>query len=137
MGKKKIAYINKDMLVWARGTTPFNTPEDVESRFNNISAEKLRKWENGEELPSITEAKELASKYKLPFACFYLSSCPAKKPKQYTDRRTFLGAEYGVMSYELWKEIDRIKVIEELYLSIITKKKSMLLKFPLFLINHQ
>lgn len=131
MGKKKIAYINKDMLIWARGTTPFTSPEDVESRFNNISAEKLRKWENGEELPSITEAKELASKYKLPFACFYLSSCPTKKPKQYTDRRTFLGAEYGVMSYELWKEIDRIKSDRETLLEYYNEEEINAIKLPI------
>ena len=131
MGKKKIAYINKDMLIWARGTTPFTSPEDVESRFNNISAEKLRKWENGEELPSITEAKELASKYKLPFACFYLSSCPAKKPKQYTARRTFLGAEYGVMSYELWKEIDRIKSDRETLLEYYNEEEINATQLPI------
>ncbi len=110
MGKKKLAYINKDMLVWARNTTPFTTPEDVESRFPTLSAEDITKWESGEELPSITEAKELAKRYKLPFACFYLPKCPDKQPKKsYTDRRTFTGSSYGVMSYELWEEIERVK----------------------------
>ena len=109
MAKKSLAYINKDMLVWARNETPFGlSPDQLSMRFPRISLEKLKKWESGEELPSIREAKDLAKIYKLPFACFYLSDIPAKKPKRYTDRRTALGTEYGVMSYELWDEISRI-----------------------------
>ena len=109
MAKKNLAYINKDMLVWARNETPFALcPDQLSLRFPRISAEQLSKWESGEELPSIREAKDLAKIYKLPFACFYLSDPPAKKPKRYTDRRTALGTEYGDMSYELWDEISRI-----------------------------
>ena len=109
MGKKNLAFVNKDMLVWARSETPFAlSPDRLSVRFPRISPEKLSKWESGEELPSIREAKDLAKIYKLPFACFYLSEIPAKKPKRYTDRRTALGTEYGVMSYELWDEISRI-----------------------------
>ena len=109
MPKKNLAFINKEMLVWARKETPFAfSPDDVSIRFPRMSSEKLRKWESGEELPSIREAKDLAKIYKLPFACFYLSRIPEKKPKRYTDRRTALGTEYGKMSYELWNEISRI-----------------------------
>lgn len=108
MGKKNLAFVNREMLTWARSSTPFSTPEEVSLRFPRISAEKLKKWESGEELPSIREAKDLAKIYKLPFASFYLSEVPAKKLKRYTDRRTALGTEYGKMSYELWNEISRI-----------------------------
>lgn len=110
MGKKVIAYVNKEMLIWARKQTIFETPEDVEARFPNLKAEKIKKWENGEDNPSVTEAKELAAKYKLPFACFFMPKCPEKTPKKkYVDRRTIWGAEYSSMSYELWSEIERIR----------------------------
>ena len=109
MAKKNLALINKDMLIWARSETPFASSIDqLTMRFPRISGEKLRKWESGEELPSIREAKDLARKYKLPFACFYLSKPPIKKPKRYTDRRTTIGTDYGETSYELWDEISRI-----------------------------
>ena len=108
MGVKNIAYINKEMLIWARNETPFATVEDVEAHSSSISAEKLYKWESGEDLPSVNEAKRLASIYKVPFACFYLSEIPEKKPKPYTDRRTALGTSYDVISYDLWSEIQRI-----------------------------
>lgn len=118
MGKKNIAFVNKDMLIWARGETIFKTPEDLENRFPQFSAEKIKAWESGEDLPSVTEAKELAAKYKLPFACFFMPKCPEKKPKKsYVDRRTFWGSDYSMMSYELWSEIERIKSDRDILLS--------------------
>ena len=83
MGRKNYAYVNPEMLVWARSETPFRTPEAVEEAFPTITAKNLNAWENGEDYPSITEAKKLASIYKLPFAAFYLSKAPSKKIKRY------------------------------------------------------
>ena len=108
MAKKNYAYINKDMLIWARGETPFSTTADVEAQQKDIKADKLDLWESGEELPSINEAKKLAALYKVPFACFFLSAPPEKAPKNYVDRRTYGGTVYRDTSYELWKEIERI-----------------------------
>jgi len=108
MAVKNYAYINKDILLWARGETPFSTPHDVESRIKGISADKLISWENGTDIPSITQAKQLAKAYKVPLACFYLSAPPEKRVKRYTDRRTINGAVYYETSYELWSEINRI-----------------------------
>ena len=91
MGRKNYAYINPTMLVWARSETPFRTVESVEERFPSITAKSLESWERGEDYPSVTEAKKLASIYKLPFAAFYLTEAPSKKIKRYTDRRTLRG----------------------------------------------
>ena len=84
MGRKNYAYINPQMLVWARSETPFKTTEALELEFPSITSKDLDAWEKGEDFPSITEAKKLASIYKLPFAAFYLSEIPAKKIKRYT-----------------------------------------------------
>lgn len=108
MPAKNYAYVNHEMLIWARGETPFSTVEEVEQRISSISAQKLTAWESGSDLPSITEAKKLASLYKVPLACFYLSSPPEKRVKKYTDRRTLNGTVYCTTSYELWSEINRI-----------------------------
>lgn len=110
MGKKNYAFINKDMLVWARSETPFASDLEALSLHlpKIVTIEKIKRWEAGIELPSINEAKALAKIYKLPFASFYLSEKPARRPKLYKDRRTALGTEYGEMSYELWEEITRI-----------------------------
>ena len=109
MGRKNYAYINPEMLVWARSETPFRTTEAVEEAFPAISAKDLDAWETGEDYPSVTEAKKLASIYKLPFAAFYLSEAPSKKIKRYTDRRTLKGYYTEDISYALWSEIQRIE----------------------------
>lgn len=97
------------MLVWARSETPFRTVESVEERFPSITAKSLESWERGEDYPSVTEAKKLASIYKLPFAAFYLTEAPSKKIKRYTDRRTLRGCYTEDISYALWSEIQRIE----------------------------
>lgn len=108
MGKKNYAYVNNEMLVWARSITPFETTIDIQERIK-IDAAKISAWENGNELPSITEAKKLAALYKVPFATFFLPEPPKTEPRPYTDRRTYNGTVYREMSYELWSEISRIK----------------------------
>lgn len=41
MAIKNYAYINSEMLRWARGETPFVTAEEAASYLNGITAEKL------------------------------------------------------------------------------------------------
>ena len=109
MGRKNYAFVNPQMLVWARSETPFETLESVEEISPSITAKNLEAWEKGDDYPSITEAKKLASLYKLPFATFYLSEEPARKVKRYTDRRTLKGFYSENISYALWSEIQRIE----------------------------
>ena len=133
MSKKNTAYINNEILIWARNETPFSSSLDLlVSRFPKFSLDKLKKWESGEEYPSIREAKELAKIYRLPFACFYLSKPPVKKPKRYTDRRTALGTEYGVMSYELWEEIARVCSDRDTLLEFCDEENHSAFSFPTF-----
>ena len=131
MAKKNYAYINKDMLIWARGKTPFSSTIDVETQLKTIKAEKLERWEKGEELPSITEAKKLASLYKVPLACFFLSSPPEKSPKKYVDRRTYGDTVYRETSYDLWKEIERITDNRKIMLDFADEQLSFK-KIPIF-----
>lgn len=105
LGAKKYAYINPDMLKWAREETIFSTAEKVSMRIKQIKKEDLETWESGESLPSITDAKALAKLYDIPFAALYLKDIPQKCTKIYTDRRTLSGMPPISMSYELWKEI--------------------------------
>lgn len=49
MGKKNVAYINGEMLKWAREQTPFLSTDMVELEKPKISSSNLSKWENGED----------------------------------------------------------------------------------------
>lgn len=107
MSTKKYAYVNNEILVWARNTTPFSSTRDVQER-TCIDSTKIDSWERGEDYPSINEAKKLANLYKIPFATFFLSAIPSFDPVPYTDRRTKKDSMYGPESYALWSEIKRI-----------------------------
>lgn len=107
MSNKKYAYVNNEILAWARSTTPFVSTRDIQDRIK-IDSAKIDSWEKGEDYPSIAEAKKLAKLYKLPFATFYLTTPPTSNPRPYTDRRTKKDSIYEPLSYELWAEIERI-----------------------------
>ena len=131
MAAKKYAYVNHEMLVWARSTTPFETTKDVQEK-TNIAASKIDAWETGEEYPSITEAKKLANLYKLPFASFFLSVVPEKEPRPYTDRRTRKGTIYRETSYELWSEIGRIIGNREKMMELVDEEDDFFESIPKF-----
>lgn len=109
MGIKNIAYINREMLIWARSQTPFkDSADDIKMIYPKIDTDKIIRWENGEEFPSINEAKNICKIYRVPFACLYLSEPPQKDPPKYVDRRTYFETEHYKLSYELWSEINRV-----------------------------
>ncbi len=106
----EVAYINKNMLKWARSETPFaDAPEVIASRLN-ISIERFLSWEDeaSDEYPSLARAKEIAKIYKMPVVAFYLAAPPSRKPVPYQDRRTFNSDSAGKLSPELYSEINRV-----------------------------
>ncbi len=106
MGAKKTAYINSNMLKWAREQTPYkDSLELVALKNKKISVDDLSNWENGHDLPSLTNAKDLAKIYKVPFACFYLSEPPQNQIKSYANRRTITGHPEKEISIKLWEQI--------------------------------
>lgn len=112
MGAKNIAYINCKMLEWARKQSPLEL-EDIPIRIKGMKSEQVEKWEKGIEAPSIIQAKKLANLYDIPFAALYLTELPKKENKNYIDRRTFKDNLNIEISYELWKEINRLKSCRE------------------------
>ena len=127
---KKYAYINKEMLVWARSKTPFSNPSDIQGEIKEISPDKLRSWEEGSDLPTITEAKKLAKAYRVPLACFYLPTPPKTNVPQYKDRRTISGTSSYETSYQLWSEIRRITDNREQLLEFVDANTEEIMHLP-------
>lgn len=121
MGKKKIALINNEVLKWIRSETPFSDVNNLLNRCKDIRKEDIELWESGLESPSINQARKLAKLYRVPLACFFLSSIPDKKPTKYVDRRTYFNTDRTDTSYELWKEIERIESIRDVLLDLQTE----------------
>ncbi len=68
-----LAYINPEMLKWARIKAGYSIEEAVKSYFN---PEKLRKAEEGEEKLTFRQFITIANRYKRPPAFFYLKTPP-------------------------------------------------------------
>lgn len=126
------AYINPAMLKWAREQTPFKTVDDVSRRKPTIKADKLAAWEDGSAMPSLTNAKDLAALYKLPFAAFFLDVPPVKPTMKYQDRRTMTGSLYRDDNYELWAETQRVNNNRDLIVELYAEAQIEPLKMPTF-----
>lgn len=72
MGSK--ANITPHVLKWARESAKISV-ETAASRVRK-APEKIIKWENGESMPSISDARTLANFYKRPFALLFLPEIP-------------------------------------------------------------
>lgn len=118
MGNKNYAYINCKMLKWARERTPIKI-EEIPLRMKEFSKEQIENWENGTEYPSVNQAKKLCNLYDIPFAALYLSKSPNVDNTTYIDRRTYMDNLEGDISYELWKEINRLKSCRECAIELL------------------
>jgi len=68
------AYITPNVLVWARESA--RMPIEIAASKVNVSAARLKEWEEGSEQPTIKQAQTLAKAYKRPFALFFLPEIP-------------------------------------------------------------
>lgn len=79
MAKSVKALITPDVLKWAREEyIRLALPEAA--NLMKVSQEKLEKWENGDEQPTIHQLKDIAKKYNLHITVFYLPEPPKGFP---------------------------------------------------------
>ncbi len=129
MASRNLAYVSSAMLKWARGETPFDDLETVAAK-THINIKELEEWEEGEALPSITNAKKLAFLYDVPLACFFLSNPPEKKLRPYVDRRTSFGAREKTISYKLWHEMRNAMFNREAAVELLSDETKRLFTVP-------
>jgi len=68
------ALVQPTLLVWARQSAGFDLSEAAGKA--KVDTEVLRRWEEGEGLPSIPQLRKLGEIYKRPLAVFFLSEPP-------------------------------------------------------------
>ena len=69
------AYITPKVLKWARETARL-TLEQAAKKVTRLTPERLAKWEEGTEQPTIRQAETLAKAYRRPFAMLFLPDVP-------------------------------------------------------------
>ncbi|WP_411029486.1 ImmA/IrrE family metallo-endopeptidase [Spongiimicrobium sp. 3-5] len=68
------AFITSEILKWARETAGISV-EDAAKKVL-VSPERFLTWENGNDYPTIRQAKILAKSYRRPFSIFFLPEIP-------------------------------------------------------------
>ena len=86
--KSPTVEVKPALLIWARESVTA-TVDDVAARLG-ISVETVKKWEAGEESPTLRELEALASFCKRPVAVFFLAQPPHEDPLP-NDFRTLPG----------------------------------------------
>ena len=76
--KKQKALITPSVIKWAREKAHYSL--EVASKKIGVSPEKLREWEQGLSLPSLTQAKKMSQVYRRSLAIFYLPHPPKDFP---------------------------------------------------------
>lgn len=80
------AYINSDVLIWARETAEYSIEEISHKMGKSVSIEKIKSWEEGKDFPTYHQLLDLANYYKRPVARFFSKKVP-KKAKRDEDFR--------------------------------------------------
>jgi len=120
MAKIQLAYISPEVISWARNLDGITI--DDAAKAAAVKNDKLVAWEKGESLPSVTQAKKLAKKYRVPYVYFFLQSPPEKykRPKN-ADYRTFaynillMESQSRELSFLLRDVMERRDVMIEMY----------------------
>mgnify|MGYP002549986006 FL=1 len=131
MAKSIPAIITPEVLAWARNLDGI-TIDDIAAKLHT-APEKILSWEQGTSYPTVTQAKNLAKQYRVPFVYFYLPDTPKKlKRLEKTDYRTFGNNGNSIItSRELRWFLRDIEDRRDAVLSLYEEEKRKPLSFPI------
>ncbi len=78
MSTRTEAFVNPDVLVWARETGGYSRAEAA--RRLGVQEVRLSSWEVGMSRPTLAQLRSIAQIYKRPVAAFFLPSVPDAEP---------------------------------------------------------
>ncbi|MGC9222952.1 MAG: ImmA/IrrE family metallo-endopeptidase [Terracidiphilus sp.] len=126
------ALIKAELLGWARDRARVSVADAAKTA--NVEPETLTAWEAGDESPTVSQLRNLATKYHFPLALFYLP----KPPADFTPLRDFRrlpDTKDRTISAELARQIrsahERRELAMELYEDLGETVRPFLLKASL------
>ena len=123
------ALVESSIIAWARQETRTGL-QDVASAAG-VDADRLLKWEAGEEAPTVVQLRLLAKKYRVPFALFYFPGPPASRVPKFRDYRTFPEADLELSDRKLTFELIRASEKRQVVLEHAPEELSLRQDFPL------
>ncbi len=126
------ALITPQLLIWARERIGMTI--ELAAKAAGVALDKYEKWENGEQLPTINQAKKFAQKAKIPYVWLYLDSPPEKyKLPKNTDYRTIANQALKDFSIELNHLIADISMRRDAMIELYTEMDMPLPHFEVYM----
>jgi Zn-dependent peptidase ImmA (M78 family)/DNA-binding XRE family transcriptional regulator len=106
------ALISTSVFIWARERAEMSL-DDLANTLK-IHAEKIKKWELGENKPTFLQAQKIAKIFQIPFGYLFLQTPPEDK-LPIPDLRTFKNEPIGELSPEFKNLLDDIILKQKWY----------------------
>lgn len=120
---KNIAFVRPEMLIWAREDA--NMSLEIAAERAHMPVEYLKKWEAGDDAPTVRQAHILSHVYAQPFAVFYLPRPPQTWRPKVHDYRMLPKANQGYISPDLTLEIRRASERREIALELYEERQEI------------
>ncbi len=98
------ASVKPVILIWARESAGLSL-EDAAKKLGKVKPERLARWEQGQDKPTINQLRNMARVYKRPLSVFYLQEVPTRLFEVMEDFRRLPGNDAGHYSPSLLLEI--------------------------------
>ena len=134
MSKNSEAMITPKVITWAREFCSLSI--DDAAKKIGVKSTLLQKWENGECFPSIKQAYNISTIYKLPLATLWLNEPPKLGVPKIRDFRKVANSELDKFSYQLSLQIREYYFKRELFIELSENIKRKLIPFT-FSLNKQ
>lgn len=122
------ALVKPALLVWARDRAKVKT-EDA-AKAANVTTQRIEAWENGDQAPTLSQLRLLASKYRFPLAVFFLPEPPTDfEPLR--DFRRLPDHDDQALSPDLAYQIRKAQERRELALELYDDQRNAPQPFPL------
>src|SRR5687767_12805913 len=115
MPARQEAFINPDLLKWARESISMDFLEAVERL--GVHRNQLADWEEGIERPTIAQLRKMSEVYKRPLAAFYLPKPPTDFHVPH-DFRRLPDSKIGRFTPELLTELRRMQYQREVAIEL-------------------
>jgi Zn-dependent peptidase ImmA (M78 family) len=127
MAVRDVAHVSPATIQWAIKRAGTN-PTELALRIKTIKPEQIMAWENGESLPTFSQAEILADRLRIPLAVFFMNQ-PPKLDIPVPDLRTIGNAQARTFSLDFVDVLNDALVKQEWYREYLEESNAPKLPF--------
>ena len=109
LNKNKVKFVNTYNLKWARGRSGFDLSQIYKKAGWKPESEKIEKWEDESDFPTISELRKLGEIYKRAWTLFIIEERVDNLDFKFLEFRKIFGKKGASLSPYLFKFLDELK----------------------------